>query len=120
MTRSRMIQTIAAAAMIAAFAHVSPAQDTATVAGTLPDRALVTRWASLTAYLLDEFKQDNRTPVANIEGDFSSREVRGRGTCAREGLWVWRPLTEAGLVRPAGGVVTKPPAAPPRQNIESR
>jgi hypothetical protein len=115
-----MIQTIAAAAMIAAFAHVSPAQDTATVAGTLPDRALVTRWASLTAYLLDEFKQDNRTPVANIEGDFSSREVRVRVTSAREDVWVSKTLTEAELRTADMRAVAKTLYAAAKRKVASR
>jgi hypothetical protein len=60
------------------------------------DQALAKRWAELFANVLVEFKADNRDPIANIEGDFSTRELRIRRTVG-EDQWVDRTLTKKEL-----------------------
>jgi hypothetical protein len=65
---------------------------------TLPDPALVARWASLTAHLLEEFQQDHRSAIANIEGDFSALEMKIRLTSSREDAWVTRTFIAAELL----------------------
>jgi len=57
----------------------------------------VKRWAQLFAYVLDEFKADKRDPTANIEGDFSTREIRIRSPRADRETWAGRNLTEQEL-----------------------
>jgi hypothetical protein len=57
------------------------------------DQALAKRWAELFANVVLEFKADHRSPVTNIEGDFSTREIRIRRTVG-EDQWVDRTLTK--------------------------
>ena len=59
------------------------------------DQALIKRWAELFADVLGEFKADRRDPTANIEADFSTREIRIRRV-ADDG-WVDRTLTKQEL-----------------------
>ncbi len=114
MTNNGTVQILAVTAMVLALANAAAAQqarpDTtraeattqmrtpSEVADTLPDRVLVTRWASLTARLLEEFQQDHRSPIANIEGDFSSLEMKIRLTSSREDAWVTRTFTATELL----------------------
>lgn len=59
------------------------------------DRALIRRWAELFADVLGEFRADRRDAVANIEADFSTREI-----CIRRVTgdgWVDRTLTKQEL-----------------------
>ncbi len=56
------------------------------------EQMLVTRWSQLFAAVLAEFQADHRSPVANIEGDFTTRELRIRRTVG-EDAWVTRTLT---------------------------
>ena len=65
---------------------------------TLPDPAAVRQWASLTAHILEAFQRDRRSPIANIEGDFSSLEIRIRLVSSREDAWVERKFTTAELM----------------------
>ena len=60
---------------------------------TPEDQALIKRWAELFANVLTEFRADNRDPVTNIEGDFSTREIRIRRV-GGEDRWVGRTLTK--------------------------
>ena len=59
------------------------------------DQALVKRWAELFAAVLGEFRDDHRDPTANVEGDFSTREIRIRRLTG-DG-WVDRTLTKQEL-----------------------
>jgi hypothetical protein len=115
MTGSRTVQSLAVAAMVLGLANATPAQRPRTgakpaedttmkmrsrsePADTLPDPALVARWASLTAHLLAAFQQDHRSAVGNIEGDFSTLEMKIRLDSGREDAWVTRTFTAAELL----------------------
>src|SRR2546423_608891 len=63
MLRSRLIHTLALAGLVVGLGGTANAQP-----DTLPDPALVVKWASLTKYLIDEFRIDQRSAIANIEG----------------------------------------------------
>jgi hypothetical protein len=65
---------------------------------TIPDPVAVRQWASLTAHLIEAFREDHRSPVANIEGDFSELEIRLRLTSRRDDVWVERKFTTAELL----------------------
>jgi len=60
------------------------------------DQALIRRWSELFAAVLGEFQADHRDPVANIEGDFTTREIRIRRFTGGE-QWVGRTLTKREL-----------------------
>lgn len=63
---------------------------------TSEDQMLVRRWSELFANLLLEFRADHRDPVANIEGDFTTRELRIRRS-AGDDAWVKHTLTKQEL-----------------------
>jgi hypothetical protein len=54
----------------------------------------VKRWATLVAYVLDEFKQDDRDPTGRVEADFASRTLHVIGARAGTGA---RTLTSKEL-----------------------
>lgn len=60
------------------------------------DQVLVKRWSELFAAVLVEFRADHRDPVAKIEGDFTTRELRIRRTVG-EDAWVKKTLTKQEL-----------------------
>jgi hypothetical protein len=45
----------------------------------------VRRWATLVAYVLDEFKRDDRDPTGKVETDFASRTIRVVGAAGSTG-----------------------------------
>ena len=45
----------------------------------------VRRWATLVAYVLDEFKRDDRDPTGKVEADFASRTIRVVGAAGGTG-----------------------------------
>jgi hypothetical protein len=115
MTTCRMIQTLAVTAMVGGLAHTVAAQEARIGAkraaepiitmrmqsertDTLPDPVLAKRWATLTANLLEDFWHDRRSPVANIEGDFSTLEMKIRLESSREDAWVTQSFTAAELL----------------------
>jgi len=63
------------------------------------DTALARRWGELFANVIQEFQRDNRDLVGNIEGDFTTREIKVRATSAGDddSLWVSRTLSEEEL-----------------------
>ena len=60
------------------------------------DRALAKRWAELFAAVIGEFQADHRDLTANIQGDFSTREIRIRRTTGTD-RWVGQTLTRQEL-----------------------
>jgi len=62
------------------------------------DVAQVRRWAELFAFILGEFKADDRDPTGRIEGDFSVRMIRIVGANDRE-AGVTRTLTANELAK---------------------
>src|SRR5262245_48625692 len=60
------------------------------------DTALARRWSELFAGVIGQFHAERRDLVANIEGVFTTREIRVRATSAgdNESLWVSKTLTE--------------------------
>ena len=60
------------------------------------DTVLARRWAELFASVIGRFHSEHRDLLGNLEGDFTTREVRVRATSARDddSLWVSRTLTE--------------------------
>jgi hypothetical protein len=65
---------------------------------TLSDPVLVRRWASVWANLLEQFQKEQRSPVANIEGDFSELKMRVRLTSSRDDAWFTRTFTATELM----------------------
>lgn len=63
------------------------------------DTVLARRWGELFANVIQEFQRDNRDLVGNIEGDFTTREIKVRATSAGDddSLWVSRTLSEEEL-----------------------
>jgi hypothetical protein len=55
----------------------------------------VRRWATLVAYVLEEFKRDDRDPTGKVEADFVSRTIRVVG--AAGGTGTVRTLTSKEL-----------------------
>lgn len=60
------------------------------------DQALVERWSQLFALVLGEFRNDHRSASANIEADFSAREIRIRRTVGGD-AWAGRTPTKQEL-----------------------
>jgi len=58
---------------------------------------LAKRWAQLYADLIEQYRVDGRSAVANVEGDFSTREMRIRVASEDEAAWVSRTLTASEL-----------------------
>ena len=58
---------------------------------------LAKRWAQLYAYLIEQYRVDGRSAIANVEGDFSTREMRIRIVPEDEAAWVSRTLSEKEL-----------------------
>jgi hypothetical protein len=56
----------------------------------------VQRWATLFAYVLEEFHRDHRDPTAKLEGDFSTRLIRVR-TVDHEKRWASLTVSERDL-----------------------
>jgi hypothetical protein len=63
---------------------------------TPEDQALAKRWAELFAAVIVEFQADHRDMTANIEGDFSTRQIRVRRTTGTD-AWVSKTLTRQEL-----------------------
>lgn len=63
------------------------------------DAALVRRWAELFANVIEQFRLDRRDLIGNIEGDFTTREIRVRATSAgdNDSLWVSKTFSETEL-----------------------
>ena len=99
---SRVIAIVAVAGAISLSAGASGAQEAVVQSdvrqGLLSreDQALVRRWSELFAAVLGEFRADHRDPTANIEGDFTTREIRIRRTAGTD-AWVGRTLTKQDL-----------------------
>ena len=60
---------------------------------------LAKRWAELFANVIQQFQHDERDLVGNLEGDFTTREIKVRATSAGDvdSLWVSRTLSEQEL-----------------------
>ena len=95
MTPTKLISTLAIAGLMMGLTTKTPAQQM----DTLPDPTLIAKWSSLTAYLIEEFRIDHRSAIGNIEGDFSTLEIKLRVTPDREDGWVQRTFTERELRR---------------------
>ena len=63
------------------------------------DAALARRWAELFAGIIAQFQADGRDLPGNLEGDFTTREIRVRASTAgdNDSLWVSKTLTESEL-----------------------
>lgn len=63
------------------------------------DSALVRRWADLFANIIQQFQNDQREVAGNLEGDFSTGELRLRASSAgdSDSLWVSRQFSAAQL-----------------------
>lgn len=73
---------------------------TAQATDELPvDVVLVHRWAELFAGVIQQFQRDHRDVVGNIEGDFTTRELRVRAASGddNDSLWVTRRFSEKEL-----------------------
>lgn len=57
------------------------------------EHALVKRWAELFSYVIAEFQKDHRDVTANIEGDYSTLDIRIHKLQGAEKDWVTRRLT---------------------------
>lgn len=60
------------------------------------DAALTRRWSELFANIIEQFRAERRDMVGNLEGDFTTREVRVRATSKgdNDSLWVSKTFTE--------------------------
>lgn len=69
-------------------------------ADTIPvDVVLAKRWSELFAAVIRQFHREDRDLVGNLEGDFTTREIKVRATSEGDvdSLWVSRTLSEQEL-----------------------
>jgi hypothetical protein len=60
------------------------------------DVVLAKQWSELFAGIIQEFQRDNRDLPGNLEGDFTTREIKVRAVSEADtdSLWVSRTLSE--------------------------